>query len=123
MPATLLAMVYSLGLIPHTPSVRAGRSAIVGARRAPAPAVDRRYVSGLATAVVLGCALLPQAASAEPAAPYPRLAIETTAGTMEFELWPDVAPKTVENFVKLANKQFFDGQCFHRVISGFVIQV
>lgn len=33
-----------------------------------------------------------------------------------------MAPKTVENFVKLANQGFYDGQCFHRIIPGFVIQ-
>ena len=41
---------------------------------------------------------------------------------MVIEFWPDVAPKTVENFKKLANKGFYDGTCFHRVIKGFMIQ-
>ena len=35
---------------------------------------------------------------------------------------PQVAPKTVENFKKLANEGYFDGQAFHRIIPGFVIQ-
>jgi len=48
--------------------------------------------------------------------------IETTEGTMVVELWPDVAPKTVENFKTLANKKFYDGTCFHRIIKGFMIQ-
>ena len=48
--------------------------------------------------------------------------ITTTEGTMVIELWPDVAPKTVENFKTLANKGFYDGTCFHRVIKGFMIQ-
>lgn len=38
------------------------------------------------------------------------------------ELYPDVAPITVENFVNLINKNFFDGLIFHRVIAGFMIQ-
>ena len=38
------------------------------------------------------------------------------------ELYPDVAPITVENFVKLINENFFDGLIFHRVIRGFMIQ-
>ena len=42
--------------------------------------------------------------------------------TMEAELYPEVAPKTVENFVKLINEKFYDGLIFHRVISGFMIQ-
>ena len=43
-------------------------------------------------------------------------------GTMTAELYPDKAPKTVENFVKLAKEGFFDGLIFHRVIKGFMIQ-
>lgn len=41
---------------------------------------------------------------------------------MKGELYPDLAPKTVENFVKLAKDNFYDGLCFHRVIPGFMIQ-
>ena len=41
---------------------------------------------------------------------------------MEAELYPEVAPVTVENFVKLINEKFFDGIIFHRVIPGFMIQ-
>ena len=48
--------------------------------------------------------------------------IKTSEGEMVLELWPDVAPGHVENFKKLAQKQFYDGTCFHRVIKGFMIQ-
>lgn len=48
--------------------------------------------------------------------------IKTTAGEMVVEFWTDVAPGTVENFKKLANKGFYDGTCFHRIIKGFMIQ-
>lgn len=41
---------------------------------------------------------------------------------MEFEMYPDVAPKTVQNFVDLINKHFYDGLIFHRIIKGFMIQ-
>jgi peptidyl-prolyl cis-trans isomerase B (cyclophilin B) len=41
---------------------------------------------------------------------------------MVVEFWPDVAPKTVENFKTLAKKGFYDGTCFHRIIKGFMIQ-
>lgn len=41
---------------------------------------------------------------------------------MKAELYPDVAPKTVENFVDLVQKGFYDGLIFHRVIRGFMIQ-
>jgi len=48
--------------------------------------------------------------------------IKTTEGDMVIEFWSDVAPKTVENFKALANKGFYDGTCFHRVIKDFMIQ-
>jgi peptidyl-prolyl cis-trans isomerase B (cyclophilin B) len=48
--------------------------------------------------------------------------IKTTEGEMVCELWPDVAPKTVENFKKLANSGFYNGTAFHRIIRGFMIQ-
>ncbi len=43
-------------------------------------------------------------------------------GTITLELYPDVAPLTVDNFVKLCNEGFYDGLTFHRVMSGFMIQ-
>ena len=48
--------------------------------------------------------------------------IKTSAGEMTVEFWPDVAPKTVENFKTLAKKGFYDGTAFHRIIKGFMIQ-
>ena len=43
-------------------------------------------------------------------------------GTIEVELYQDLAPITVENFVKLVNKGFYNGLTFHRIIRGFMIQ-
>ena len=48
--------------------------------------------------------------------------IETSMGTIEAELYREDAPKTVENFVRLAEKKYFNGIIFHRVSKGFVIQ-
>jgi len=49
--------------------------------------------------------------------------IELEGGSvMAFELYPDVAPKSVANFVKLAETGFYDGLTFHRIVPGFVIQ-
>src|SRR5882724_9225894 len=48
--------------------------------------------------------------------------IKTSLGEMVIEFWPDVAPKTVENFKTLAKKGFYDGTAFHRIIDGFMIQ-
>ena len=43
-------------------------------------------------------------------------------GTVDVELYPDIAPVTVENFVNLVNEGFYDGNCFHRIMDGFMIQ-
>lgn len=48
--------------------------------------------------------------------------IKTNRGTIELELYPEHAPKTVNNFVFLAKQGFYDGIPFHRVISDFMIQ-
>jgi cyclophilin family peptidyl-prolyl cis-trans isomerase len=46
----------------------------------------------------------------------------TSEGTIEIELFPEDAPKTVDNFTKLAGDGFYDGLIFHRVIPDFMIQ-
>lgn len=51
-----------------------------------------------------------------------RLTLETTYGNIDLELWPDIAPNTVDNFVKLARQGFYNGIYFHRVIPDFMIQ-
>ncbi|MBL8198038.1 MAG: peptidylprolyl isomerase [Chromatiales bacterium] len=48
--------------------------------------------------------------------------IETKKGSIEIELFPEHAPKTVNNFVFLARDGFYDGVVFHRVIADFMIQ-
>ena len=48
--------------------------------------------------------------------------VETSMGSFEIELYPSDAPKTVENFVKLSEKKYFDGMRVHRIAKGFVIQ-
>jgi peptidyl-prolyl cis-trans isomerase B (cyclophilin B) len=57
----------------------------------------------------------------DPAKNY-RATIETNKGTIVLELYPNYAPKTVNNFVFLARQGFYDGLKFHRVISNFMIQ-
>jgi len=47
---------------------------------------------------------------------------KTSQGEMIAEFWPEVAPKTVANFIKLARSGFYDGTAFHRIIKGFMIQ-
>jgi peptidyl-prolyl cis-trans isomerase B (cyclophilin B) len=61
-------------------------------------------------------------ASAKPAVTNEVAVITTSEGVMVLEFYPDVAPHHVENFKKLARQGFYNGQCFHRVIKGFMIQ-
>ena len=48
--------------------------------------------------------------------------VNTNLGNIQFELFSDVAPETVRNFIKLAKSGFYDGTLFHRVIPKFMIQ-
>lgn len=57
----------------------------------------------------------------DPAKGY-RATLTTSRGVIELELYPQFAPKTVNNFVFLAREGFYDGVVFHRVISNFMIQ-
>ena len=50
------------------------------------------------------------------------IVLETNQGKIELELFPDIAPKTCENFFQLVKKGYYDGLLFHRVIKGFMIQ-
>ena len=51
-----------------------------------------------------------------------RAVLHTSMGVMTLDLLPDKAPRTVENFVKLAHKGFYDGTTFHRVLKDFMVQ-
>lgn len=53
---------------------------------------------------------------------HPHVMMKTTLGDLEIELYPEHAPGTVANFLKLVNQKFYDGLAFHRVIPQFVIQ-
>ena len=52
----------------------------------------------------------------------PQVELDTSAGVIKVELFPDAAPKTVANFLDYVNAKFYDGMQFHRVIAGFMIQ-
>jgi peptidyl-prolyl cis-trans isomerase B (cyclophilin B) len=61
-------------------------------------------------------------AAQTPPKAHPRVALDTTKGKIVLELYPDKAPKTVENFLQYVRSGFYDGLIFHRVIPGFMIQ-
>lgn len=54
--------------------------------------------------------------------PNRKATFETSKGSFTIELYEDKMPKTTENFINLANKGFYNGLIFHRVIDGFMIQ-
>ena len=76
----------------------------------------RRWLSSLLALCVIGGAT---AANADEA---PSVLLETSAGEIRIRLLPDKAPRTVDNFLQLADDGFYDGLIFHRVIANFVIQ-
>jgi cyclophilin family peptidyl-prolyl cis-trans isomerase len=61
-------------------------------------------------------------ATPTPTGTNPVVEMKTSLGTMKIELYPDKAPKTVENFLQYAREGFYDGTVFHRVIDSFMIQ-
>ena len=88
--------------------------------------MQRRAVMGIAVCLMLSGAWVLGAAALfaadKVAAKAPKATIKTKFGEMEVVLFPDKAPKHVENFVTLAKSGFYNGTIFHRVIPGFMIQ-
>lgn len=78
------------------------------------PAVTRRA----AAALVLGLA----ACGAAWAQEAPRVKFSTSAGDFVVEVYPDKAPRTVENFLQYVRDKHYEGTIFHRVMNGFMIQ-
>ena len=75
--------------------------------------------------VLTGCLvliLLLSAACCSRKTPNRIAVLETSLGTIKFELYEDKAPVTTANFIKLAESDFYDGLIFHRVMNDFVIQ-
>ncbi|WP_137917755.1 peptidylprolyl isomerase [Hydrogenophaga sp. 2FB] len=81
---------------------------------------SRRRAMALFLAVATSAALLPLSASAQAAAP--RVKLTTSAGDIVVEVYPDKAPKTVENFLQYVQDKHYEGTVFHRVISDFMVQ-
>lgn len=76
-------------------------------------------IAAFAVAVMLGG---PGLAGAADGKKEPKAIIKTKYGEMEIKFYADVAPKHVENFIKLAKSGFYNGTIFHRVIPRFMIQ-
>ena len=80
----------------------------------------KRLVAGLALSVV--CLVSLSAQQKSPGA-GPVVVLETAKGTIEFETYPEEAPKTAARIVELVKKNFYNGLRFHRVDPNFVVQV
>jgi peptidyl-prolyl cis-trans isomerase A (cyclophilin A) len=80
----------------------------------------RRHWGTLVISALLSLTLLP--ATAQTQATAPKVRLSTSMGDVVLELYPDKAPKTVENFLKYVSDKHYDGTVFHRVISNFMIQ-
>lgn len=93
--------------------------------------MSRRTLIAVLTALVMSAGLLAGCSGAQVSAPEapdpvaevgPRVRISTDKGDLTVELRPDKAPKSVENFLKLADSGFYDGVLVHRAEPGFVVQ-
>ncbi|HVU36262.1 MAG TPA: peptidylprolyl isomerase [Opitutaceae bacterium] len=93
--------------------MRSPRSVLVGSMAGILLALSMVFSSGCGKA----------GDTAQPKGPPPlRATLETSQGTIEIELLPSVAPKTVENFRLLAQRGYYNGLTFFRVVKGFMIQ-
>jgi peptidyl-prolyl cis-trans isomerase B (cyclophilin B) len=97
---------------------------LVNRGRGPWPAVV--VAAALAMVVAAGCDRTAAPANQQKektvAEPKPQVTIETNRGRIVLELAEDDAPNTVANFVNLAEKGFYNGVAFHRVLANFMIQ-
>jgi len=76
--------------------------------------ISRRVLLGLTTALLLNTAALAGSA--------PQVKFQTSLGDFTVEVYPDKAPKTVENFLQYVKDKFYNGTIFHRVIGNFMVQ-
>jgi len=76
-------------------------------------------VMGMVSLLLVPAVLAEETQAGKPA---PHVLLKTKFGEMEIVLFPDLAPKHVESFLKLANSGFYNGTIFHRILPGFMIQ-
>jgi cyclophilin family peptidyl-prolyl cis-trans isomerase len=107
--------------------VRDARSALRGRARTFASPARRVAFGALALAALVLTVGLPAASTVSAQQPSPGagpvIVLETMKGTIEFETYPDEAPKTVARIVELVKKNFYNGQRFHRAEPKFLIQI
>ncbi|MFZ6766238.1 peptidylprolyl isomerase [Undibacterium sp. Di26W] len=79
-----------------------------------------RFASVILSVILSGCLMM--AAATASAQDHPKVSLKTTMGEIVIELYPEAAPKTVENFIKYVKNGHYKGTIFHRVINNFMIQ-
>jgi cyclophilin family peptidyl-prolyl cis-trans isomerase len=84
--------------------------------------MNTRRARAFATVAGALVALWWVSAVAAQSSPAPVIVVETSKGTFSFDTYPDEAPQTVRHIVELVRSGFYDGQRFHRVQPGFVVQ-
>jgi peptidyl-prolyl cis-trans isomerase A (cyclophilin A) len=91
--------------------------------RSPLPfSPSRRLIAALLGSAALLAAALPTAAMAQDKAGAPKVRLSTSMGDIVLELYPEKAPRTVENFLQYVRDRHYEGTIFHRVIDGFMVQ-
>ncbi|HJT20459.1 MAG TPA: peptidylprolyl isomerase [Nitrospira sp.] len=91
-------------------------------KRIPGRFIPRLGIVAMAV-LLSACGGKPEVKPAPPPPdPGPKAIIKTKFGEMHVKFYPDLAPRHVENFIKLAKSGFYNGTIFHRVIPGFMIQ-
>ena len=85
----------------------------------PTTGINRRAASALLAALTLSVGIGVAAAAGAPA---PKVKFATSEGDFVVEVYPDKAPKTVENFLQYVKDKHYDGTIFHRVIDNFMVQ-
>jgi peptidyl-prolyl cis-trans isomerase A (cyclophilin A) len=88
----------------------------------PASALRRMSLGLAGLALAAGGLLCTPAFAQGPAQAAPKVRFVTSQGDFVIEVYPDKAPKTVENFLQYVRDKHYDGTIFHRVISNFMIQ-
>jgi len=76
--------------------------------------ISRRMLVGLTTALLISSTAFAESA--------PQVKFQTSLGDFTVEVYPDKAPKTVENFLQYVKDKFYNGTIFHRVIGNFMVQ-
>lgn len=82
----------------------------------------RLFLALQVTLLAIAFSPLAQAQSNAKTSDNPQVLIDTNMGSIMLELYPEKAPKTVENFLAYVNEGFYDGTIFHRVIPNFMVQ-